>query len=109
MVFCRDDTRTDLGQRRVVNGVACSMMSRGANPCNWVTLVDSVMAVAINGPGSSFHVFHVFSRENVFRQRARCAQRDSLRPPDFLSLHSPELRAEILLVRASELGSSGHF
>lgn len=36
MVFRRDDTRTDLGQRRVVNGVACPMTSRGANPCNWV-------------------------------------------------------------------------
>lgn len=37
MVFCMDDTSTDLGQRRVVNGVARSMTSRGANPCNWVT------------------------------------------------------------------------
>lgn len=38
MVFRRDDTSSDLGQRRVVNGVAClEWRHGGANPCKWVT------------------------------------------------------------------------
>lgn len=71
-------------------------------PATGSTLVDSVMAVAINGPGSSFHVFHVFSRENVFRQRAHCTHRDS-------RLHSPLNRCERKSSRRARFESLSYF
>lgn len=103
----------DLDQRRVVNGVACSMTSRGCRvkPLQLGHSLILSWPQAINGPRSSFHVFHAFSRENVFRQRARCTREHNLQPHDFLSLpFSATGNLAPLLVEASSLESSviGH-